>query len=158
MSKKKDMQRLIRAWKDETGEQAIDMNKVAQFALSKGWPMPVPKSPVDILAAQFADAAREEIDHDKKTGRPYRVYHAYPVASGQTNLFHWVDIREAPRKVMLKSFVNRREQMVGEGLQLTFDMMFWNSHNPAEEPISLPMDIGPDIEWRIAAEGLEDAA
>ena len=29
MSKKKDMQRVIRAYKDETGERELDMHKVA---------------------------------------------------------------------------------------------------------------------------------
>ena len=36
MSKKKDMQRLIRHYKDETGEIQVDMKKVAKFAELKG--------------------------------------------------------------------------------------------------------------------------
>ena len=49
---------------------------------------------------------------------------------------------------MLKSLVNRREQMVGDGLQLKFDEDHWNSIHPDEEPINLPMDFTMDIEWR----------
>jgi len=60
----------------------------------------------------------------------------------------WVDIDEAPRKHMHKSLVNRREQMVGDGLQLTLDSDHWNSINPNEEPINLPIDFTDDIEWR----------
>ena len=112
---------------------------------------------MDALARQFADAARDEIAHDPKSGRPYRVYHAVPVQSGQLTLFHWVDINEAPRKVIHKSLINRREQMVGDGLQLTLDAMYWNGLNPNEEPIVLPMDLTPDIEWRLNAED-DDAA
>lgn len=151
------MQRLIRAYKDETGELEVDMHRVADYAVSKGWPLPQPKSPMDALARQFADAARDEIAHDPKSGRPYRVYHAVPVQSGQLTLFHWVDINEAPRKVIHKSLINRREQMVGDGLQLTLDAMYWNGLNPNEEPIVLPMDLTPDIEWRLNAED-DDAA
>jgi len=158
MSKKKDMQRLIRAYKDETGEIEIDMHKVAQFAVGKGWPLPIPKSPMDLLAKQFTDAASEEIETDPKTGRPFRVYHAVPVQSGQLKLFHYIDIREATRKPMLKSLVNRREQMVGDGLQLTFDALFWNSLHPDEEPIVLPMDLTLDIEWRMNAPDDDDKA
>lgn len=40
MSKKRDMQRIIRAWKDETKATAIDMDKVALHAAGKGWPLP----------------------------------------------------------------------------------------------------------------------
>ena len=38
--------------------------------------------------------------------------------------------------------------MIGDGLQLTLDMEHWNSANPKEEPIVLPMDLTDDIEWR----------
>ena len=151
MGRKRDMQRLIRQYKDETGELEIDMHKVAEYAVSKDWPLPQPRDPLDTLAKQFTDAAREEIGHDPKSGRPYRVYHAVPIVSGQMTFFHYIDINDAPRKTMHKSLVNRREQMVGDGLQLTLDAMYWNGINPNEEPIVLPMDLGPDIEWRLNA-------
>jgi hypothetical protein len=60
----------------------------------------------------------------------------------------WVDIDEAPRKIMLKSLVNRREQMVGDGLQLTLDADHWNNIHPSEEPIVMPLDFTDDVEWR----------
>jgi hypothetical protein len=67
------------------------------------------------LAKQFTEAAREETDYDNKTGRPYRVYHAISQKSGQLNLFVYVDIQDITRNQMLKSTVNRREQMVRKG-------------------------------------------
>ena len=60
----------------------------------------------------------------------------------------WVDIDEAPRKPMVKSLNNRREQMVDDGLMLSYDADHWNSIHPDEEPIQLEMDLTPDIEWR----------
>ncbi len=42
----------------------------------------------------------------------------------------------------------RRELMVGDGLQITYDQDHWNSIHPNEEPITLPMDFTDDIEWR----------
>ena len=39
----------------------------------------VSTSDIDLLAKQFTDAAHEERKYDKKTGKPYRVYHAIPV-------------------------------------------------------------------------------
>jgi hypothetical protein len=151
MSKRRDMQRTIRAWKDETGETAIDMHKVAKWAVAKGWPLPKPKSPIDILAKMFTDAGREQIEHDPETGNPYRVYHSVPVKVGDQLAFLWYDIREATRKVMHKSLINRREQMVSDGVQLTFDATFWNKCHPDDAPIELPMDLTDDIQWRINA-------
>jgi hypothetical protein len=40
---------------------------------------------------------------------------------------------------------------VGVRYQLTLDAMHWNSIHPKDEPIDLPLDLGPDVEWRINA-------
>lgn len=151
MSKKQEQQRLIRLFKEETGERELDMKKIAKWAVGKGWPLPTPQDPLDLLARSFADAAREETKRDKTTGQPYRVYHSFQQSIGGEQLRFWIDIDEAPRGPMLKSFANRREQMVGDGLQLTLDMNHWNSVNPEEEPIALPMDLDFDIQLRMHA-------
>lgn len=161
MSKRQDRQRFIRHYIEKTGEHEVDMRKVAEFAKSIGWTMPTPPSDIDMLAKLFADDAQAERRYDKATGKPYRAYQAIPVATGQLNLFHYVDTDEATRPQMLKSAVHRREQIVTDGYQLTLDLDHWNSVNPAEEPIALPMDITLDIEIRKAADddgGEENAA
>jgi len=161
MSKVTERQRLIRAYRDETGESEVDMRKVAEFAVKNGWPLPQPTDPLDMLAKQFSDAARLEIKYDPKTGEPYRVNHAVPrrASSGQMSFF-WVDIDDpkttAPN--MRASLVMRREQMVDDGLQLTFDMLHWNSLRPENEHIDLPMDLTMDIDIRRAAREEDDEA
>lgn len=150
MTKKKDLQRLIRAYKDDTGEREVDMHKVAHYAEEKGWPMPVPADPLELFAKQLSEAAREQIAHDEVTGQPYRVNHAIPVRLKDGKQLHlWIDIDEAERGPMLKSLVNRREQMVGDGLQLKFDEQHWNRIHEGEEPIDLPMDLDFDIQLRM---------
>jgi hypothetical protein len=149
MSKKREIQRVIRAYKDETGEREVDMKKVAHWAIGKGWPLPVPRNPLDILASNFADAAREETRRDTETGRPYRANHSFVVTQGSEQLHLWIDIDEADRGPFLKSAVTRREQMVGDGLQLTLDIEHWNSINADKEPIDLPMDLTFDIQLRL---------
>lgn len=126
------------------------MRTVAEFAVRKGWPLPKPADPLDTLAKLFADAARLEIRRDPQTGNPYRANHAVP--KGQI-YFSWVDIDDPQTKPtsMRASLVMRREQMVDDGLQLTFDMEHWNSIRPEEERIELPMDLTFDIELRRAA-------
>lgn len=158
MSKRKEMQRFIRRYKDETGETEIDMHKVAEYAKGKGWPLPTPPSPLELLAKQFTQAASEEIGHNPKTGKPFRVYHAIPAGNGQLNLFYYVDIADATRNRMLKAAVIRREQMIRDGLQLTLDLDHWNSINKDKEPIELPMDLTLDIEIAKNADDDEKAA
>jgi hypothetical protein len=159
VSKKKDMQRAIRAWKEETGETSIDMHKVAQWWQSKGWPMPEPKSPLEMLSKQLAQAASEQVETDPKTGNPFRRYHAVPQRSGQSTFYFYVDIKEAPRSIMHKSLTLRREGMIGDGMMLTYDSMFWNSLHPEEEPIQMEMDLSLDIQWRLnSADDEPDAA
>ena len=114
------MQRMIRMYKEETGNFELDMYEVAKWATHKGVKPPQPKDPMDQLAKQFADAARSEIGRDPDNGRPYRVYHAVRDPA-QYHLFTWIDIHEAPRRAMHKSAVQRREQMVGDGVQLTLE-------------------------------------
>lgn len=162
MSRTLERQRLIRAYRDETGESEIDMRKVAEFAIRKGWPLPKPVDPIDALAKQFSDAARLETKNDPKSGNPYRVNHAVPrrVDSGQLSFF-WIDIDD-PKTTptnMRASLVMRREQMVDDGLQLTFDLEHWNGTRPEGDQIEpLPMDLTLDIEIRRAARDDDDEA
>jgi hypothetical protein len=155
-TKHKEMQFLIREWKQETGNIEIDMHQVAEFATKRGWPIPAPVSGIDRLAKEFSQAAREETRPDTKTGRPYRVYHAYPNdAVGQGML--WIDIDDAPRKTMVKSVVMRREQVVGDMVQLYLDLEHWNRVNKEEERIDLHTDLTQDVKERIAASDGSDS-
>ncbi len=149
MTKQQEMQRFIGLYRLETKNDAVDMHKVAEHAVAKGWPLPHPPRPIDILAHQFTDAARVEIRHDKKTGKPYRANHALPVNGTQLTL--WIDIDRAKRPQMHKSLIKRREQVVGDCVQLSLDADHWNSINPNEQPIQIPLDFTDDTQWRKAA-------
>ncbi|MGA2119910.1 MAG: hypothetical protein ABSH56_34860 [Bryobacteraceae bacterium] len=147
-TKQQRQQRLIRLYKEETGAAEINMHEVAKFAARKGWPLPKPSDPLDLLAKEFSQAAREEIRHDKGTGKPYRANHAFATRRHGEQYTLWIDIDEAPRKPMLKCVVQRREQMVGDGLQLSLDVDHWNGIHPDEEPIDVPLDLTDDVTWR----------
>jgi hypothetical protein len=158
-TKKQEMQQIVRLYKEKTGNASVDMHEVAKFAAAMGWPLPAPKSALDRLAEQFSGAARDEIRRDEVTGNPYRANLAVTTYTPSGQMTLWTDIDEAPRRIAHKSFVQRREQMVGDALQLTFDVMRWNRVNKDEEPIVMPLDFAPDVEWRInGAEDQQDAA
>jgi len=135
---------LLRQYKSETGKTDVDMKEVAEWATSMGVRLPRVPDPIDLLAAEFAQAAREETKLDAKTGHPYRVNHF--IRYGQLSL--WIDIDEAPRGKMQMSLTLRREQMVGDGLQLTLDAEHWNNIHPKEAPLVIPLDFTEDVEWR----------
>jgi hypothetical protein len=127
------------------------MRAVAELAIKMGWKPPPPIDPIDALARSFRDAARQDIRHHRKTGRPYRGYHAFPKpAAGGQMVFSYVDIDDPSTKPesFRKACVMRREQMVDDGVQLTLDMDHWNDQRPSEQHVELPMDLQPDIEWR----------
>ena len=144
-NKSREMQFIIREWKKATGKVEIDMHEVAEFAHQRGWPLPPPITGLERLAKEFSQAAREETRQDEQTGRHYRVYHAFTPdgKSGQGVL--WIDIDDAPRKVMVKSTRMRREQVVGDMVQLYLDLEHWNRKNPSEHPIVLVTDVTEDI-------------
>ena len=150
-TKAQQMQSIIKRYREETGKESVDMHDVAKYAASMGWPLPAPKTALDRLAEQFSSAAREEIRRDEATGRPYRANLAVTTWQGSQQLTLWIDIDVAPRHIAHKSFQQRREQMVGDAVQLTFDVMHWNQVNQHEKPIEMPMDFTDDVQWRINA-------
>lgn len=147
MTKDQEMQRFIRFYREKTSKDEWDMHEVAKMASEMGWKLPIAPSPVDLLARAFSKAARSETRIDNETGQRYRVNHAFTADDkGQVTL--WVDIDTAPRKHMQKSVTNRREQVVGDLVQLTFDVEHWNRVNPTVEPLDVPLDFTFDVEWR----------
>ncbi len=59
---------------------------------------------------------------------------------------------------MVKNVALRRDQMIGDGLQVTIDAMHWNRVNENEEPIQPDLDFTDDIEWRLNAPSKKKAA
>lgn len=155
MSKVEERQRFIRYWKDVTGETEIDMRRVAELAIQMGQKPPPPVDPIDAVAKQYREAAKQDIRHDKKTKRPYHGYHAVPnISADGQRTFSYIDIDDPKTKPerFRKSIVMRREQMIDDGVQLRLDENHWNGTRPAEQQLELlPMDLEPDINWRIAS-------
>lgn len=148
MSKSTDIQALKGLYRRETGIKEVDTHEFARWAVSRGYPLPAPIDPIDRLAKEFAAALREETRTDPETGQPYRVNHMYVVSRGDDQLRLWVDIDEAPRGPMHASLTMRREQIVGDNTQLTFDAEHWNRVNPDAEPITIELDYSLDVELR----------
>jgi hypothetical protein len=148
MSKTTAMIAAIRHYKEETGKTEVDMHDVARWAMLHGWRGPKPKNPIDLLAREFSKAAAQEVRRSSASGRSYRAFHAVTNTTPSGQMTFWVDIDEAPRKVIHKSLIQRREQMVGDAVQLSFDAEHWSLSHPKEDPIEIPLDFTEDVEWR----------
>lgn len=163
MSTTSERQRFIRYWMDKTGSAEVDMHEVAKMALEMGWKAPPPITEEDRLARLFKNAARQDVRYDTDTGRPYRGYHAVPVpaTSGQLSFFY-VDIDNPDTKPesFRKACVMRREQSIGDQVQLRLDQIHWNDQRPPEQQVEiLPADMEFDIELRFATmDNQKDAA
>ncbi|WP_210328485.1 hypothetical protein [Mesorhizobium amorphae] len=155
MSKVAERQKFIRHWMDVTSESEINMDDVARLAMKMGWKAPPPITEQDRLAQLFKDAARQDIRHDKKTGRPYRGYHAVPKHNAEGQLsFSYIDIDDPKAKPesFRKACVMRREQSVGDMVQLRLDQVHWNDQRPGEQHVELlPADMEFDLELRFAS-------
>ena len=156
MSKVSERQDFIRFYKEQAGVTEVDMHEVAKLAAQKGWPLPKPTDPLDLLTKQFTDAALQDIRYDKNTNRPSRAYHAVPTRKNSRGqmMFSWIDIDDpnTTPKNFRKSSVMRRNQMVDDGVQLSLDLDHWNNIHPTEaDQVHLPWDLTLDIEIRRAS-------
>lgn len=163
MSKTTERQKFIRHWMEVTGETEVDMLAVARLAMSMGWTAPPPITEEERLAQQFREAARQDIRHDRKTGRPYRGYHAVPRYSAEGQLsFSYMDIDDPKAKPesFQKACYFRREQSLGDMVQLRLDQLHWNAQRPEDQQVPLfPADMEFDVELRLAdMDDQDDAA
>lgn len=151
MGSNAELQKMIRYYREETGETEFDMGAVADWLEKRGYQMPNAPTPKELLEKELRRAAREEHRHDSK-GRPYRAYHAVPDMVNGQRRWVWFDIDDdIPRHRMEKSLTQRREQMVGDAMALVRDADRWNDLHPKDKPLQIELDFGPDVEWSKAA-------
>lgn len=86
-----------------------------------------------------------------KQGRRYRVNHAVRVTRRGMQYTMWAMLQTAPRAHMQKAFTQRREQVVGDLVQLATDVEVYNEMHGDAEPIQLILDFTHDVEERRAA-------
>ena len=134
-------------YKTETGNDGLlDPHEVAAWALHNGLHKPNPKTIIDAIAADIAQVWREEYRTDKH-GRRYRAKHAATHKKGNKTLSLWADLDdpEAPHNHFVRSFAQRRQQIVGDCLQLKTDVDVYNDKREPDEPIQVPLDFTLDV-------------
>lgn len=104
--------------------------------------------PFDELAKDMSRALREEYGTDRY-GRRYRKNHAVRVTKSGVQHTMWAIMGNAPLEHMRKAFVQRRDQIVGDCVQLATDVEVYNGLNPSQEEIQIPLDFTDDVEERL---------
>lgn len=125
----------------------IEAHELAAWAYAKGLHKPNAKTIIDAIAADIAQVFREEYRTDRQ-GRRYRAKHAATQKQGNKTLSLWADLDDpnAPHEHFVKSFGQRRQQIVGDCFQLKTDVDVYNDQRNPTEPIQIPLDFTLDVE------------
>lgn len=143
-------EQLQRVWHDYEKEHgylpARPRDAVIWGAMKGMIEVPTP-DPYDKLAEDMSRALREEYGTDS-LGRRYRKNHAVRVAKSGVQHTFWAILGHAPREHMHKAFIQRREQIVGDCVQLAVDVEVYNDLNKEQPPIQMLFDFRDDVEER----------
>src|SRR3546814_2635392 len=101
--------------------------------------------PLAKLVDDMAAALREEYATDKQ-GRRYRVNHAVRATRGGVQYTLWAMLPNAPREFMQKAFIQRREQIVDDCVQLDTDVEAYNAMKSDQPPIPMLFDFRDDVD------------
>ena len=111
--------------------------------------LPEPADPHEILAEKMATALRREYK-TSGNGHRYRVNHAVRVSKGGVQYTFWASMGFALHEHMEKAFAQRREQVIGDCLQLRIDVDVYNDMNRGKHSeIQLVLDFTDDVEERL---------
>lgn len=148
-------ERLQSAWhrfEEEHEHAPTGTRAVVHWAVSQGLLELPDIDPYEVLAGHMANALREEYRTDLR-GRRYRVNHARRITKGGVQHTLWGQLGYSPHEHMEKSFGQRREQIVGDCVQLRTDVEAYNdlSKEKNGQKILLVLDFTEDVEERLTA-------
>ena len=138
----------IERYKSEVSSDGlIDAHDLAAWAYKNGLHKPNLKTVIDAIATDIAQVFREEYRTDK-FGRRYRAKHATTKKQGNKTLSLWGDMDDpnAPHEHFVRSFGQRRQQVVGDCFQLKTDVDVYNDNRLPAQPIQVILDFTLDVE------------
>ena len=144
-------ERLQQVWHKYDSEREHKPNsarEAVEWAVAEGLLELPSVDPYDVLAGQMSNALREEYATDSQ-GRRYRVNHAATITKAGVQYTFWAAMGYAPHEHMERAFTQRREQIVGDNLQLKIDVDVYNDMNHGKRPeIQLVLDYTDDVAER----------
>lgn len=150
-TKNERLQRAFHEYEKQKGHLPSGSREASVWAVEQGL-IDLPEvDPYDVLADEMSRALREEYATDRQ-GRRYRVNHAVRVSRRGVQHTMWAMLETAPREHMQQAFTQRREQVVGDLVQLATDVDVYNVRNRDAEPIQLWLDFTDDVAERRASD------
>jgi hypothetical protein len=144
---KEQLQRIWHLYEQKHGSVPSTAREAVQWGVQNGL-IEIPEvDPFAKLAEDMATALREEYATDS-SGRRYRVNHAVRVTQKGVQYTFWAMMHDAPREHMQKAFIQRREQIVGDCVQLATDVEAYNDMKADQPPIPMLFDFRDDVEER----------
>lgn len=137
------MQRIWKKYEDSGESMPASSRDVAAWAIRNGHWRPQPADIIAQCAEDLSRALREEYHTDAK-GRRVRSKHAVRVKQGGRQLTLWADMRTASRPHMELAFAQRRQQIVGDCVQLKCDVDSYNEAHSEQLPLPLILDFTDD--------------
>lgn len=133
--------------KEKGKEGLLDPHEIAQWAYSNGLHKPNIRTVIDAIAADIAQIFREEYRR-APSGLRYRAMHAVKNKVGNKTMWLWADMDNpnAKREHFVRSFADRRRQIVGDCVQLKTDVDVYNEKNSAMPKIQMILDFTDDVE------------
>lgn len=141
------LQKVWHAFEREHGHVPATTREAAQWGVAQRMIETPQVDPFAKLAEDMSAALREEYATDRQ-GRRYRVNHAVRATKGGVQYTFWAVMKDAPREHMQKAFIQRREQVVGDCVQLATDVEAYNGMNDGQPPIPMLFDFRDDVEER----------
>jgi hypothetical protein len=155
ITKNEKLQQAWHRYDSDHKHRPTSARQATEWAVAEGI-LELPQiDPYDVLAGEMAQALRAEIQTDEK-GRRYRVNHAVRVSKSGVQYTFWGVLGFAPHSHMEKAFAQRREQVVGDLVQLKTDVDVYNDMNRGKQPeIQLVLDFTDDVAEREQPENVE---
>jgi len=129
------------------GDGLLDPHQVAEWAYERGLHKPSVRTVIDAIASDISQVFREDY-RTNHNGQRYRSMHAVRSKQGNKTMSLWADMDDdrAPRSHFVKSFAQRRQQIVGDCYQLKTDVDVYNSKNSDQPAIQMQLDFTLDVE------------
>lgn len=141
------LQRIWHAFEKEHGYVPALPRDAVKWGVERGMIEVAPPDPYGKLVEDMSRALREEYETDAM-GRRYRKNHAVRINKGGVQHTFWATLENAPREHMQKAFIQRREQIVGDCVQLATDVEVYNDMNARQPAIPMLFDFRDDVEER----------
>lgn len=143
-SYKEELRRLADIYIASTGKNSYTSHEIADWAIkNRYWDLPKEKL-ISLCADEFARAFKEQRFTDP-LGNRVRFRHARKVDINGVQTTLWENWTTISRENMETSLLQRRNQIVGDCVQLDIDTESFNRFRNEGEPIQIPFDFTPDV-------------